>query len=53
MGLDVLRVLDGDPGETVEVSNIEGEEVGNPIDVHRGYQPGVVNLHSRDPVRDE
>lgn len=41
---------DRDTGIAREVANIQGKQVCDPVDVHRGDQPSVVHLRSRDRV---
>jgi hypothetical protein len=49
--LDILGMLGSNAGEATEVIYVEGEKVCDPVDVHRGHKPGVIDLQDRDPRR--
>jgi hypothetical protein len=41
-------MLDRDTGEATKVADVERQEVGDAINVHRGYQTGIMDLHPRN-----
>jgi hypothetical protein len=50
---DMLGVNDGGVQVACEVVSIEGQEMGDTVDLHRGDQPCIVHLRARNPMTEQ
>jgi hypothetical protein len=51
--LELIRVRDTKPIETPEIPHIDGQQLGDAMNVHTGSKPCIMNLHAMNIVRNQ